>query len=91
MVFLRGGVVPPPATCRATGLGRQGGGGGTRRLVIVTVTTAPEHTLCEALGIAPTSPHSIFLTTFEPIPTPFYRPGNLRPREAQVTCPGTLS
>lgn len=72
VVFLRGGIVPPPATCRATGLGRQG----TGMPVMEMLAAAPEHVLCEAPSASPTSLPPVFLTAFEPIPTPFYRPGN---------------
>lgn len=72
VVFLRGGVMPPPAACRATGLGRHWG---FTLLVILIITTGPEHVLCEAPSASPAPPPSSSITSV-PIPTRFYRPGN---------------
>ena len=60
MVFLRGGVVPPPATCGATGLGRHGNSG---VLVTLTVTVVPQRVLCKALSASPGSPYSTLYFT----------------------------
>lgn len=78
MVFLRGGVVPPPATCGATGLGRHGNIG---VLVMLTITVVPQHVFCEALSTSSGSPHSTLYSTHT-YTNPILWARKLRPREA---------
>ena len=81
VVFLRGGVVPPSATCRATGLGRHGNIG---MLVMLTITTVPEHVFCEALSASPISPHStLYYTCSLSYTNPILQARKLRPRDAR--------
>ena len=79
MVFLRGSVVPPPATCGATGLGRHGNIG---VLVTLTVTMVPQREFCKALSASPGSPYSaLYFTRTYTNPILWVR--KLRPREAE--------
>lgn len=78
MVFLRGGVVPPPATCGATGLGRHGNIG---VLVMLTITVVPQHVFSEALSTSPGFPHSTLYST-RTYTNPILWARKLRPREA---------
>lgn len=81
VVFLRGGVVPPSATCGAAGLGRHGNIG---MLVMLTITTVPEHVFCEALSASPISPHSTlnYICSLS-YTNPILQARKLRPRDAR--------